>query len=313
LENYQDVYKKNWAVKPFQKVLKNLPAFMTLDDHEVDDDWAWTDITRSKAYMPIWRHWGRRLRFRPKDEWTITENRIQFALQAYWEHQGMHGAGYIDSSLADKKTLNLKSTDSLASKFNYGGAAFFVLDTRTMRIKEGKKGIRMLSENQWQQLENWLKETKDSYPVKFIVTSSAFLYQVRIDFPKDRWSGYPDQRKKLLELLVENQVEGVYLLAGDLHFAHAVRADIHDNAGFEAPLWEFCSSPFQQTPNWYSIIPGFYKKLKSPLLKNQRCEISYTRKNFGVVRVDFSDQDEPKVRFEIWGDEGDIFKKEINC
>lgn len=38
LQEYHQVYKYTWSRPPFRDLLRNLPAFMTLDDHEVDDD-----------------------------------------------------------------------------------------------------------------------------------------------------------------------------------------------------------------------------------------------------------------------------------
>ncbi len=46
LQEYRDVYAYTWSRPPLQRLLANLPAFMTLDDHEVDDDWHWVDSTR---------------------------------------------------------------------------------------------------------------------------------------------------------------------------------------------------------------------------------------------------------------------------
>ena len=313
-DDYRNVYQHTWSIAYFQDLLRKIPAYMVLDDHEVDDDWAWTDESRQYAQMPPWRRWERRLRFRPKEEWTITRMRVKRALQAFWEHQGMHTRGWIETpKLTKKGDYDLDSAGSLAYKFNYGGAAFFVLDTRTMRVKKGKQGISILNKNQFDALEKWLRECKDTYPVKFIVTSSALLYRARFDIPNDRWAGFPEQREELLGLIAKHQVKGVYFLAGDLHSAHAVRADIHDAAGFETPIWEFCASPFEQKSNWMAAIPWMYHPFESAHLKNQQCLFTYPRHNFGVVRVDFANQDEASVSYEVWGKQGYMPQKEIKC
>ncbi len=313
-DDYRNVYHHTWSNAYFQNLLRNIPAYMILDDHEVDDDWSWTDKSRQYAQIPPWRRWGRRLRFRPEEEWAITRQRVKRALQTYWEHQGMHTRGWIETpKLTEKGHYDLDETGSLAYNFNYGGAAFFVLDTRTMRVKKGNKGISILDKNQVEALEKWLVDCKDTYPVKFIVTSCALLYRARFDIPNDRWAGFTSQREELLGLIAKHQVEGVYFLAGDLHSAHAVRADIHDAAGFETPIWEFCASPFEQKSNWTAAIPGMYHPFESAHLKNQQCLFTYPQHNYGVVRVDYANQDEARVRFEVWGKQGDKPKKEIKC
>ncbi len=67
-------------------------------------------------------------------------------------------------------------------------------------------------------LEEWLRRVKDTYPVKFIVTSCALLYRMILDIPRDRWSGFPREQDRLLRFLGENGIENVYLLAGDSAF-----------------------------------------------------------------------------------------------
>jgi hypothetical protein len=93
-------------------------------------------------------------------------------------------------------------------------------------------------------------------------------------------------------------LNGVYLLSGDLHSAHAVSGKLGSSEGL-IPIWEFCSTPFKQKPNKlskYTFNPLPYGKLK----KLHRHFVS-TDSNFGVVRVNFSDEGEPQVIFEIYG------------
>lgn len=306
VDDYRKVYAHTWSQPPFRDLLKNLPAFMTLDDHEVDDDWTWGDHNREKARIPFWdclKRWRK-----SKAERTIHKADIQAALQAYWEHQGMHARGYknlldYDSDL-DKYPLKPDDQTSFAYAFNYGAAAFFVLDTRTRRIKRkfGKKS--MLGEDQWEKLETWLDEVKDTHSVKFIVTSCALLFRMWTDFPRDRWTGFPKERKRLLNFLAAHAIEGVYLLAGDLHSAHALSADLRGPGGNLIRLWEFCSSPFEQKTNWAARI-SYLPLMGKPVIKRKLHHI-YDQYNFGVVRVDFADPKAPKVRFEIRGSDGKI-------
>ncbi len=251
LEEYRAVYAYTWSRPPLQHLMANLPAFMTLDDHEVDDDWRWTDNTRQNANIPWWDKVSRRLKGFALDERRLPLQRVQNALQAYWEHQGMHAPGFElppEVNAAGQYELRPQDPGSLAYSFMYGAAAFFVLDTRSMRVR-GPGERSMLGEGQWQALEDWLNAVKDAYPVKFIVTSCALLYRLFLDIPQDRWSGFPLERNRLLGLLAEKGIENVYLLAGDLHAAHAVRAELYGPHGRSLPLWEFCSTPFEQKPS----------------------------------------------------------------
>lgn len=306
LMDYRQVYAYNFSRPALRDLLARLPAFMTLDDHEVDDDWTWTDSGRTLAQIPIWDRIIRWLQGRPRLERQIPRQRVQDALQAYWEHQGMHAPHFELPPCLDETgqyTLETKDPGSLAYTFTCGAAAFFVLDTRTMRVK-GQSGYSMLGDGQWKVLEEWLQRVKDAYPVKFIVTSCTLLFDMWLDFPRDRWSGFPAERSRLLHFLAANDIRGVHLLSGDLHSAHAVRAELYGPQGQPLPVWEFCSSPFEQDLNKFSSFT--YTPVRSGLLRRQKLYFCLRQHNFGVVKVDFSRPDEPRVRYQVFGEAGEL-------
>jgi alkaline phosphatase D len=305
LDDYRQVYAYTWSRPALRHLLMNLPAFMILDDHEVDDDWSWVDPERRRARIPLWARLERWLHRRSRQECQISPQRVRDALQAYWEHQGLHAPPLVQPlRLNQAQQYSLASDDpgSLAYTFAYGGAAFFVMDTRTMRVR-GRRGHTMLGASQWTALENWLLSTRDHYPVKFLVTSCAFLFQVWADFLLDRWSGYPEERARLLNFITDHGIEGVYLLTGDLHSAHALCVELDNPTGTTLPLWEFCSSPFEQVTNWYSRY-GF-KPLKSSLVVHQELRFVVDRLNFGVISVSPGPERRPKVVFSLYGREGE--------
>ena len=312
LADYRAVYTRSFAHPSFRNLLTTLPAFMTMDDHEVDDDWTWTDRQRTVAQIPIWNRVIRRLQGRPRLEWEITRQRVQDALQAYWEHQGMHGPPYILPLALDAKSqyaLIAEDPGSLAYTFTFGLAAFFVLDTRTMRVKSRTYKC-MLGEGQWNELEKWLLAVKDAYPVKFLVTSCTVLFRLWLDIPRDRWPGFPGDRTRLLNFLAAHDIEGVYLLSGDFHSAHAIRADLYGTQNRVLPLWEFCSSPFDQTPN--QLSSRSYRPLRTRPVKCQQLFFRVRQRNFGIVQVDFSTSDNPQVRFEVYGEKGELLGEVSN-
>jgi alkaline phosphatase D len=306
LQEYRLVYAYAWSKPAFRNLLTQMPAFMILDDHEVDDDWTWKDYDRTLAQIPIWNRFMRALRLRPREERTLPLERVQDALQAYWEHQGMHAPQTITPLSLDMNgqyALPPSDRGSFAYTFTFGAVAFFVLDTRTMRVKSWR-GRSMLGKGQWKALEDWLLSVKDLYPVKFVISSGSLLYDLWIDLARDRWSGFPKERDRLLHFLAANDIRGVYVLAGDLHSAHAVRTELHGPQGSTLPVWEFCSSPFEQETNWLS--KRTYKHLRSGAVKKQDLAFISSKKNFGVVHVDFGDDDIPSVHFRLYGRKGEF-------
>jgi alkaline phosphatase D len=301
VDEYRSVYAYTWSRPAFRRMIPNMPAFMTLDDHEVDDDWHWITNERLWAHLPPWDRFERWLHRRPYEERSISRQRVQNALQAYWEHQAMHAPAFIHSpALNSARQYSLSPDDrgSLAYTFNYGATAFFVLDTRTQRMRNLQEHA-MLGPAQWEALEKWLLEVKVTHAVKFLVTSSALLFNIFNDFPADRWPGFPEERRRLLNFLAEHSIPGVHLLTGDLHACNAVYAELSSPAGKIIPLWEFCSSAFDQRPNW--LAPLLYWRLRGKPVIRQEKRFCIAKNNFGVVRVNLEDPLTPSVKFEVYG------------
>jgi phosphodiesterase/alkaline phosphatase D-like protein len=277
---------------------------MILDDHEVDDDWRWTNRERTQATLSIYSRFIRWLKKRPKHERYLTDIRIKNAIRAYWEHQGMHAPEFISPPRADESgefDFNSHSTGSFAYCFNYGAAAFFVMDTRTNRIKN-LHDSSMLGRDQWKALKEWLLIVRDKFPVKFLVSSSSVLYSMFGDFLGDRWSGFKAERDELLDFIGNNRIENLYLLAGDLHSAHSMTAECGSP---ESPvlLHEFCSTPFEQKCNKYARI--LYTTIKTGAIRHPHRSFVVTRPNFGKVKVRFRGKS-PEVTFSLYGTNGEL-------
>lgn len=296
LEEYRKVYEYTWSRPAIKSLLPNLPLFMILDDHEVDDDWRWRDPERQWADIPWHNKFLRWLKGIPPQQRHLHPGRIRAALKAYHEHQAMHAPEMLiplEPDEAGKYQFHRHEEGSLAYTFTCGGAAFFVLDTRTMRVKGRERSL--LSEGQWRVLQEWLIEVKDRYPVKFLVSSGAILFPFWLDITGDRWSGFPAERERLLEFLATHEIEGVRILTGDLHSAHAVSAELKCPSGRRIPIWEFCSTPFEQTS---FFISNTYHPVFSKWLGKQKKLFRQTGQNFGIVRVDF-DPPTPRVTFSL--------------
>ncbi len=301
VDEYRAVYEYAWSRPVMQKLLPDLPLFMTLDDHEVDDDWRWQDAERRWAHIPPLNQFRRWLAGLPPEQRNISPERVRAALKAYHEHQTMHAPEMMfppEMNALGEFQFPKHDAGSLAYSFYVGGAAFFVMDTRTMRVKGEKKTL--LGEGQWIALQEWLKKVKDDYPVKFIISSGTLLYPFWLDISHDRWEGFRDERERLLKFLATNEIEGVHILTGDIHSAHAVSAELNCPSGRRIPIFEFCATPFEQGGSW---ITNTYYPMRSPWLGKQK-KIFYQRgQNFGVVHVDF-ESPTPVVSFTLHCNDG---------
>jgi phosphodiesterase/alkaline phosphatase D-like protein len=296
LEEYRAVYERTWSRPAMRDFLPNLPLFMTLDDHEVDDDWRWRDPSRHWGDISIYEKVVRLFKGRPPQERHLSGSRVRAALKAYEEHQALHAPDLLLPFAIDAKgefIFEPHDPASLAYTFYYGNAAFFVLDTRTMRV--GGKDRTMLGQGQWHVLQEWLKDVNHKYPVIFIVSSSSLLHPFFFDVANDRWMGFPKERQHLLEFLAANEIEGVRILTGDLHSGHAVTAELKCPSGKRIPIAEFCASPFEQKSVWISFG---YIPLISKWLMSQKRHFYRAFPNFGLIHVDF-DSPAPAVTFTL--------------
>jgi alkaline phosphatase D len=306
LDEYRRIYLNTWSDPDLRALLGRVPVFMTLDDHEVDNDWHWEDKRRAHALVPWYTRFLRWIGGRPLPERRIPRRRVRHALQAYWEHQGMHAPKLLLPMERERAggEFNLMEGDagSLAYTFYYGAAAFFVMDTRTMRIHNRDTRV-ILGQAQWKVLQEWLLDVKDAYPVKFLVTSSALLFEMFGDFADDRWSGFRAERDRLLFFLAGHGIENVYFLAGDLHEAHAISAEVSGPDGRPIPIWEFCATPFKQDPAWFAKL--LMVKPSSAAIQNSHIHFSISRINYGMVDVQFDKGGTPHVTYSVHYKDGD--------
>ena len=305
LDEYRSIYAHAWSRPSISRLLPDLPLFMTLDDHEVDDDWRWNDADRESSSIPPVNEFLRQIKGVALEQRLLPKERVRAALKAYYEHQAMHSPKMLTPLQTDtdgKFMFQRDDEGTFAYNFTVGGAAFFVLDTRTMRSRRGKNVL--LGDAQWAALEAWFLDVKDKYPVKFLVTSGTILYPFLLDVSRDRWSGFRSERERLFQFLAENEIEGVHVLTGDLHSAHTVSAELKCPSGRRIPLWEFCSTPFEQTSMWISAT---YVPLTSKWIRKQKKHFRQTGNNFGVVHVDF-DSPNPQVTFTLHYNEDNDWK-----
>jgi alkaline phosphatase D len=288
LADYRAVYNHTWADPEMRKLMAVLPAYMALDDHEVDDDWAWWDEAHTRAYNSPLERFLRFIKGCPVEERVIRPERIQVALQACWEHQYMHTNGFVQPFQFDADynyIVTGSDPGSLAYTFSYGAAAFFVMDTRTCRVRD-LHNIHMLGDTQKQMLKDWLLQVDQTHQVKFLVTSSAFLFELWVDIARDRWTGYKTERNDLLKFIAENNIRNIYFIAGDLHSGHALSVDLQGADGNPIRVWEFCASPFMQKVGPFTWS---YKKIRSPdiIRGSQHKHFCRPKINFGIVNVKY--------------------------
>jgi len=152
-QEFQNRYNDAFGSHRMRKLLRAMPTYMILDDHEIEDNWTQDRILKTNNNK-------RRL--------------FNLAIKAYMSYQWVHGPTCYGKRLF--------------YSFACGGYPFFVLDIRTQRLMDevekslddnhllGRPGIDGDEPSQLDVLLHWLRECqkRQGNTPKFIVSSSVF-------------------------------------------------------------------------------------------------------------------------------------------
>ncbi len=210
IHHYRKQYQDAWKIKPTAEVFGSLPNYMILDDHEIFDGYANDSEFLHRSSAPV----------------------RDVALAAYREYQHSHNPQTYPAP-------------ALYYAFSFGGAEFFVLDVRTERYRQ--KGRQIISGLQMERFKGWLLQ--HATKPKFVVTSIPFVAETRDK--DDKWCGeaYLAQRDEVIDFLVQNGIDGLVFLTGDMHCSYHATLSVTSAAGRSFTIHELMSSPINQFGN----------------------------------------------------------------
>ena len=212
-EEFQERYLTAFGSRNMRPLLRHVPTYMILDDHEIEDNWTQD-------------------RLRDRSKWLL----FNIAINAYMSYQWSHGPRTYDRRLY--------------SDFTASGYPFFILDCRTQRSKDdvedalddnhmlGRPSHDPDSPGQIDRLLDWLEQQQDERgnAPKFLVSPSVFVpsgMRERTGLGDDKalnksdsWPAYPQTRAAVLEHLVDKQIQNVIFLSGDIHCSNVAEMSI---------------------------------------------------------------------------------------
>lgn len=185
LDEFNARYRKVFTTEHLRKLMSQVPTYMTLDDHEIEDNWP------ENAN---------------KKDWVT---KFPAAIHAYATYQGSHSPLFsLGNGRLDGTPTHLWYT------YTDGCCDFFFCDTRTERNLEDDER-EMVGPHQLRELLKWLDNK--SGRVKVIVTSVPFYEHEG----EDKWNGFVDQRDEILECIRKKKIRRVVLMSGDVHASMA--------------------------------------------------------------------------------------------
>jgi len=210
VDAYLSRYREAFSQPNIKKLMGRVSTYMTLDDHEIEDNWPSNADARDMMV------------------------KYPAAMHAYQVYQMSHS-----SVLSIGRNGNLEGTpDRFYYRFSDGCCDFFVTDSRTERDPVEKE---MMSEEQLNELLDWLSD--GSGKAKLIVTSVPFFPDTKKS-NDDKWSAYRGHRDKIIDHIRTQQIRKVIFLSGDVHCSMSAELDISDRGEAPLKIYSIISSAF---------------------------------------------------------------------
>jgi phosphodiesterase/alkaline phosphatase D-like protein len=248
-DEYRLAYREAWFDDYSNcYVLSHWPHYMTLDDHEIADQFARDFKPPTKA---------------------LSDTYLGEATVAYRE--------YVQSRNPSRRGEG-EPTGPFWYRFDKGHARFFVLDTRTHRFDADTSGGQMIDEKQMTELLEWMTTYK--HDLKFVVTSVPFVAEIndspsdptpkwnrqaRTDQPavaecqseppaarnpaNDKWCAprFERQRSRIIEHIAAKGIEHLVFLTGDMHCCYHASMRIGNGSKYESmTIHELAGGPVNQ-------------------------------------------------------------------
>jgi alkaline phosphatase D len=154
------------------------------------------------------------------------------------------------------------------------------------------RSVSLLGETQWEWLEEQLR-----MPAEVRIVASS-IQVITDDHDSEHWSQLPHERARLFSLIRDTRAAGLFFISGDVHRGELTTMD----GGVGYPLFDLTSSGLNRGhAGWRFDRPN-----------RQRIGTMQWGNNFGMIVLDW-DRAEPRIRFQIRDEEGDIaIQRKVN-
>jgi len=166
-----------------------------------------------------------------------------------------------------------------------------VHSTNPDRRYEANPDGDVLGEAQWEWLEKEL--TNSAAKVHLIGSGIQFLAE---EHGWEKWANFPKARQRLLDLIEKTDPQNTVLLSGDRHIAEVSRV-VLDN--LNKPLYDITASGLTHT--WSRMMEEPNKHRVGELI---------AKRNFGLIKIDWDEANNPKLSVEVRGLENELFVKQ---
>jgi len=236
---YRTAYREAWFEDDsLRRLLSEWPQYMTLDDHEIADQFARDFVAPNQAfYVPD-----------DRDPEARASRYLDEAMVAYKEYAHQHSP------------QGNKAGGVYWYTFDVGASHFFVLDTRTQRRRTENQ---MIDGGQFNALRAWMETHR--HDLKFVVTSVPFVAEVNVDTVEaspnllsrhdkgnpenDKWcaAAFAPQREEIIRFIWASGIDRVVFLTGDMHCCYHATMQIGNGSKYASvTVHELAGGPVNQ-------------------------------------------------------------------
>lgn len=265
LNDYRQRYSSYHLDEDLRKLHQQFPFITIWDDHETAND-AWMNGAKNHASAA-------------EGPFSV---RKASAKQAYFEW------------LPIRQQVGAADPYQLFRKLSYGNLAdFIMLDTRLHGRDEhhGTRGAivkaktrQLLGTDQY----TWLGDRLDSSLAQWkIITQQVIIAPVKVfgvALNDDQWDGYPAERDRVLNHILNHQIKDAVFITGDMHSSWAndlpTSTNYRSSTGEGSAGVEFVT-PSVTSPSDGNFIGGVALKAINPHIKY----INYTKHGFMILDI----------------------------
>ena len=225
-------YRVAFSRPHIKEMMARIPTFMILDDHEVENDCP-NGVSSKKENI-------------------YTTDKFHNAMDAYQIYQHSHNPG-------EQNPENVNDKPPYWYQYRDGCADFFVMEVRTDNRQSSDKSKNIVSEDQLEELIDWLIDPKRQDRVKCVVSSTAF-FPSKKKKEEENWTFSWEQRNRLLKTIATGKkiskdetepanqsdakpIKKVVFLSGDFHRSFTTVLE-SKNEQDDGKVIQVISSPF---------------------------------------------------------------------
>lgn len=229
LDEFMNKYRHMFSKPYFTKVVRSVPTYMILDDHEIEDNWP---------------------EHREDGWWSQDTQKFVNAMVAYQAYQASHSPlfpVFSESIQLDTEKLTMLpgyKVEKLSGTplkwwytFEAGCCDFFVLDIRTERNLSNNPYI--ISPVQMNALKEFLLKNKNS-KVKCVVSTVPLFPDYKEG--GDQWGDkrWRSQRDEIIKFIDEHKIRRNLWMSGDIHNSYVTSLSRQNSS---TKIYQVISSP----------------------------------------------------------------------